>query len=47
MKSKQSREYFQDIKPKVDFKKLMARIKQRGYLFYRPAKEKGKDEEKK
>jgi hypothetical protein len=46
MKSKRAgkgREYFKDL-PKVDFKKFMAKVKKRGYLFYRPAKKEVKDE---
>ena len=47
MKTKRAgkgREYFQNIKPKIDFKKLMVKVRKRGYVFYRPAKKEGKDE---
>lgn len=40
------REFFQNIEPKIDFKKLMAKVEKRGYIFYRPAKKQAKDESK-
>ena len=37
--------YFQDL-PKIDFGKLMAEVKEKGYLFYKPAKKQSKDKSK-
>jgi len=43
MKTKR-KEFFQNLKPRIDFKKLMDEVKKRGYVFYRPAKKPAKDE---